>query len=730
MAVSEQTPFKQHTGNGTATVFAFDFLVLSAADLDVYQDGALVAPSAYTVSGVGSSSGGTIAFTTAPANGVTVSIVGSAAIARASDLVESGDLLSETLNDEFDRAYVVMRDIAERSVKMPAFSSAGDTLPAPQANRVIGWNAAGTSLVNYAPTDFATVVVTGTAYADKFSGNDSQTSFSLTANPGSVNALDVSLNGITLVPGEDFTVSGTTLTFTQAPLSGSDNILVRYVAAVPVGSANAQDVEYVPSGGVGRSLASRASEIVSVKDYGAQGNGVADDTAAVLAAIAAVEAAGGGTVYFPAGTYIITAPLLCDNSVICLKGAGARATILQVNHTAGPAVQIKWYYSGVEDMQIQGSAARLAATSGNNSGVFFPTDPALAQSRFVNWVRRCIINNHGGQGVYVTGQGVHLDGLRILDVGAHGIYFDNFDADPNLQSGFSEVTNSQIVRCTGHAVCAGINKTTFRLVLDNVDAFDCALTAGVRQSAHTFHLRTENAVVRSCGIGGFQSSPQTPVIGAVYIDGRYPLVYGNRLVDVLAPAITMGAGSDGYDIRSNFVVGVAQPSLDPAVQVDSGCVGGRVSWGFPASVTNVATLNAVNSGNVSEIYGIPLQGYRSNIGRSTVADDTVKSWTFRAETGAAWGVVLLAFGSTTAESCLIAFRAGDASAYCTLLTTATNVNTTTGVLAGTTGTDTKLTVSVSTSGTPTLYLENRRGSSIEVMPTFLSIGRGELGGVL
>lgn len=47
---------------------------------------------------------------------------------------------------------------------------------------------------------------------------------------------------------------------------------------------------------------------VNVLDYGVVGDGVANDTAAIQAAIAAIKTAGGGTLYFPKGTYKVVFP--------------------------------------------------------------------------------------------------------------------------------------------------------------------------------------------------------------------------------------------------------------------------------------------------------------------------------------------------------------------------------------------------------------------------------------
>ena len=67
--------------------------------------------------------------------------------------------------------------------------------------------------------------------------------------------------------------------------------------------------------------------VFNVKTYGAIGNGVADDTAAVNAAKNAAQQINGSVVYFPAGTYKVTPPIILTNNGLGSINGAAQNTI-------------------------------------------------------------------------------------------------------------------------------------------------------------------------------------------------------------------------------------------------------------------------------------------------------------------------------------------------------------------------------------------------------------------
>jgi len=85
-----------------------------------------------------------------------------------------------------------------------------------------------------------------------FSGTGAQTAFTLSSAPGTLGSLEVFISGVRQVPTTDYTVSGTTLTFTSAPALGTSNIFCRWIAtqAITVPSADSVGTSALQDGSV------------------------------------------------------------------------------------------------------------------------------------------------------------------------------------------------------------------------------------------------------------------------------------------------------------------------------------------------------------------------------------------------------------------------------------------------------------------------------------------------
>jgi hypothetical protein len=74
-----------------------------------------------------------------------------------------------------------------------------------------------------------------------------------------------------------------------------------------------------------RTLANRFADIVNVKDFGAVGDGVADDTTALQAAINTIGV-NGGSIFIPKGIFLINSTLNINNKSITISGEATHLT--------------------------------------------------------------------------------------------------------------------------------------------------------------------------------------------------------------------------------------------------------------------------------------------------------------------------------------------------------------------------------------------------------------------
>ena len=138
---------------------------------------------------------------------------------------------------------------------------------------------------------------------DDFTGNGSTTTFTLSYAPQIKDHTGVYIDGV-YQNKAGYSVTTTALTFDTAPPLNSA-IEVQVFRSMLTGTTPATNVSYNQggTGAIDRAAQVKLQETVSVKDFGAVGDGVANDAAAFTAAN---SASGLSAVYVPAGTYLIT----------------------------------------------------------------------------------------------------------------------------------------------------------------------------------------------------------------------------------------------------------------------------------------------------------------------------------------------------------------------------------------------------------------------------------------
>lgn len=290
MTIPQQSPRNVSTAAAGATVFPYDFKILADTDMQVQVNGVTKTLGVhYAVSGVGNEGGGQVVFTAAMAGGETVMRRRLMPFARSNDFQYLGDLRSFTLNNDQDAPIMMLQQIADDVDRSLKLS------PSATGNGNIG------ELIPLAP-----LVVTS--------------------------------------DGQSIESGSTTLT---------GDMLLRPNLADPSAGKGAALVAFKQSGAgaVTRSLLDKLYDTVSVKDFGAKGDGTTDDSAAFTAALAA-----GNEVFVPYGTYNVASVTIPQNKR--LVGAGKFKTILRPTAAATYCVRLS---TGAEmyDIGINGNNQAL-----------------------------------------------------------------------------------------------------------------------------------------------------------------------------------------------------------------------------------------------------------------------------------------------------------------------------------------------------------------------------------
>lgn len=311
----------------TQTSFAVPFEFFDDSDLNVYIDTTLqTITTNYTVTGGAGSTGTVTMSVTGPK---TVILTRDTTIERTTDFTAGVDINRAALNTQLDTLTAISadnKDLGERSIRITDYDPAAANLLLPdaatRADKLLSFDTEGDVSVQSA-SDLLAGSVLGVNYTKaSYTGNGTQTAYSTVESAGSKNNIQVYVDGV-YQNKDTFSISGSTLTFTEAPPLNS---AIEFIVGNAVTSLTTDpDVVTYNQGGTGaqdRTLTSKLQEFLSVKDFGAVGDGSADDTAAIEAAFAAARAGRGtkrGTIYFPFGTYKITSQITVKNPNIYME---------------------------------------------------------------------------------------------------------------------------------------------------------------------------------------------------------------------------------------------------------------------------------------------------------------------------------------------------------------------------------------------------------------------------
>lgn len=203
---------------------------------------------------------------------------------------------------------------------------------------------------------------------------------------------------------------------------------------------------------------------ISVKSYGAKGDGVTDDTNAIKSALNDLVPAVGGTIYFPTGTYIISETILIGGNVT-IYGDGVFNSLIKLADNSNCNIisndeNTIMYYIKIHDIGLDGNAQNN--TSGSGILLHNASDSQIYNVRITNFkddgihftandyslapmIYNCFIR---GKNDYTTGSGIFCDGavtdvfINNVDIGWCGTAGINLSA-----SNGSSIINAMCWQC-------------------------------------------------------------------------------------------------------------------------------------------------------------------------------------------------------------------------------------------------------------------------------------------
>jgi hypothetical protein len=288
----------EYTATAGQTVFNYTFKIFASTDLNVFvtpagqdADDTTDQTMSFSVTNIGDEDGGTMTLVTPASVGDLVTIVSDIPENRTTDYQDNGDFIPATVNDDFDRVVSLVKQLDEKTNRslISQESQQGAkplTLPEPDAGLFIKWNIGETGLEN---TGVPAVLITDTTY----------------------NVVSDMIADTTLEVGAIVRTAG----YIEMGDAGSNDYQI-----VAAGTGTADGGSFIDLiNHQAKALFSNGQ--VNVRQFGSAGDFLADDTAAVQAALDFVRLNDRGALHIPSGTYKITDTLDYNVSAVSSQRA-------------------------------------------------------------------------------------------------------------------------------------------------------------------------------------------------------------------------------------------------------------------------------------------------------------------------------------------------------------------------------------------------------------------------
>lgn len=232
---------------------------------------------------------------------------------------------------------------------------------------------------------------------------------------------EVYVNGAFLRRGVDYdATNGTSITLTS-PLSLSDEITVLAWSPFTVANQISTDEISFTQGGTtfNQTLTSKLGDSISVKDFGAVGDGTSDDTPYIQAAADALQS--NGALFFPAGEYVINGRITYSSkSNIVIRGEKAKIRQTASNEAdfffdscSKIAVKDLWFEGLGTERLTDGDWATSTSTNGVAAIYLRNCEDVLIDGN--------VITNHAGGGIRWGAGGAGAKNFRITNNTIQGI---------------------------------------------------------------------------------------------------------------------------------------------------------------------------------------------------------------------------------------------------------------------------------------------------------------------